>query len=168
MLRPDYPVGTERLVLRPFEEGDLDDTFAVTDGNRPLYIEPRTREEAAKPLARWSSQRELTEPGQCLVLAVVLEDRVIGKVELTWRSREQGEIGYILNEEFRGNGYAREAGRQMLKFGFDHLGLQQIIARCDPSNEPSRRVLERLGMSKVEEEDLYMYVMLADEYRKLK
>lgn len=89
---------------------------------------------------------------------------MIGKVELTWRAATEGEIGYLLHPDFRGNGYAREAADRILQLGFEEL--HKISARCDPGNEPSRRLLERLGMRREgERAHPYTYAMLAGEYR---
>ncbi len=57
-----------------------------------------------------------------------------------------GEIGYILNPEHGGRGYATEAARALLSLGFDGLGLHRIIARVDARNAASIAVLRRLGM----------------------
>ena len=183
-MRPDYPIQTERLVLRPFDPGDVDDVFvyrSLPEVNRYLYCEPCTREEAAEALTRWAEQDEITEEGQSLALAVVLEDHVIGEVDLKWLSEQhrQGEIGYIFNPAHQGRGYAREAAEAMLRIGFEELGLHRIIAHCDARNERSRRVMERLGMRreahlrhceivKGEWGDRFVYAMLAEEHRQLK
>ena len=184
-VRPDYPLKTDRLLLRPFEERDLDDVFAyrsLPEVNTYLYSEPYTHEQAAENLAKWGNQHELTEEGQSLVLAVVLpeEDRVIGKVDLKWLSEQhrQGEIGYTFNPAFQGKGYAREAAEVLLKLGFEDLGLHRIIAQCDPRNEPSWRLMERLNMRreahfkefeifKGEWGGLFIYAMLDEEYRRV-
>jgi len=183
-VRLDYPLKTARLHLRPFEPGDLDDFYAYR--SRPevfryLYEEPVSREECAELLAKLVSDDELTEEGQRLALAVHLPeaDRVIGGAVLKWRSEKdrQGEIGYSLNPDFQGHGYASEAAGTMLELGFKHLGLHRIVAECDPRNEPSWRLMERLGMRreahfrqneifKGEWGDLFVYALLEEEYER--
>jgi len=103
---------------------------------------------------------------------------LIGDVVLFWRSREhrQGEIGYIFHPDYHGNGYATEAAREMLRLGFDDLGLHRIVGRVDARNTASARVLERLGMRpeahflqnemvKGEWTDEIVYAMLEHEWR---
>jgi RimJ/RimL family protein N-acetyltransferase len=98
-------------------------------------------------------------------------------VVLFWRSREHrgGEIGYVLNPDFAGHGYATEAAHALLRLGFDDLGLHRIIARLDERNEPSARVARRLGMrqeARLVHNELFKgewsteldYAMLADEW----
>ncbi|MDX8055795.1 GNAT family N-acetyltransferase [Lentzea sp. BCCO 10_0798] len=181
MLRPDYPITTARLLLRPFQPGDLDDVVAyrgLPEVNRYLFSEPYARAEAEENLAKWIALREITAEGQWLTTAVTLDGRVIGEVDITLRSEEhrQGEVGYIFHPAFQGRGYAREATEAMLKIGFEEFGLHRIVAECDVRNEPSWRLMERLGMRreahlrhhgifKGEWADCFVYAMLAGEHR---
>ncbi|MGW4211694.1 GNAT family N-acetyltransferase [Lentzea sp. NPDC004789] len=184
MLKPDYPLRTDRLLLRPFELTDLDDFYAYRsrpDVYRYLYGEAANREQAAELLAKRMGETELTEEGQWLALAAYWPEagRVVGDVVLKWLSAQdrQGEIGYGFNPEFGGKGLATEAAERMLRLGFEELGLHRIVAECDPRNEPSWRLMERLGMRreahfrqneifKGEWGDLYVYAMLEEEYRR--
>lgn len=182
-MRLDYPLNTGRLLLRPFEPTDLDDFYAYRsrpEVYRYLYGESVTKEECAELLDKLIADHELTGEGRRLALAIHLPEagRVIGGAVLKWRSEKdrQGEIGYSLNPEFHGHGYATEAARKMLQLGFDGLGLHRIVAECDPRNEPSWRLMERLGMRreahfrelevfKGEWGDLFVYAMLEEEFR---
>jgi len=182
VLRPDYPLRTDRLVLRPFEPADLEDFVAYRlrpDVQRYLYNVAVDKSACAELLAKRVNETELTEEGQRIALVVQLpEGRVIGDVVLKWLSAQdrQGEIGYSLNPDHQGRGYASEAAARMLRLGFEEFGLHRIVARCDPRNEPSWRLMERLGMRREahfrdfgilrgEWGDLYVYAMLAEEYR---
>ncbi|WP_053739523.1 GNAT family N-acetyltransferase [Nocardia sp. NRRL S-836] len=180
-MRPDYPIKTARLLLRPFHPADLGDVHAyraLPEVARYLYDDPLTREETAAKLQNWSTMDELTEEGQSLALAVVLGGTVIGEADVKWLSREhrQGELGYVFNPAFHGRGFATEAARALLGLAFGRFGLHRVIAQCDPRNEPSWRVMERLGMRreahfrqsevfKGEWGDLFVYAMLAAEHR---
>lgn len=183
MLKPGYPLRTARLLLRPFEPTDLDDFYAYRsrpDVYRYLYGEAVNREQAAELLAKRMAETELTGEGQGIALAAYWPEvgRVVGDVVLKWLSAQdrQGEIGYGFNPEFGGKGLATEASARMLQLGFEELGLHRIVAECDPRNEPSWRLMERLGMRREahfrdfgiiqgEWGDLYVYAMLAEEYR---
>ena len=57
------------------------------------------------------------------------------------------EIGWRLARSAWGNGYATEAARAALTFGFEEVGLDEIVSFTTPANRRSRRVMERLGMS---------------------
>jgi RimJ/RimL family protein N-acetyltransferase len=63
------------------------------------------------------------------------------------------EIGWRLAAEFHGKGYATEAARACVKFGFDTLQLDEIVALTTPNNTPSRRVMEKLGMTRDAKDD---------------
>jgi RimJ/RimL family protein N-acetyltransferase len=179
----EFPIKTERLVLRPFEARDLYDVHAyrsLREVNRYLYSEPYTEDQTAENLAKWIGQDDIQEDGQSLALAIVLpeEDEVIGEVDLKLLSVEhrQAETGYILHPAYWGHGFATEAARETLRIGFQDYDLHRIQAECDARNEPSRQVMERLNMRreahlkhheifKGEWGDSYVYAMLAEEYR---
>lgn len=57
------------------------------------------------------------------------------------------EVGWRLAREHWGNGYATEAAREALRFGFEELGLDEIVSFTSVPNSPSRRVMERIGMT---------------------
>jgi RimJ/RimL family protein N-acetyltransferase len=63
------------------------------------------------------------------------------------------EIGWRLLPEYWGQGYATEAANAALAFGFSQLGLTEIVAFTVPANTRSRRVMERLGMTRDEADD---------------
>ncbi len=57
------------------------------------------------------------------------------------------EIGWRLGAEHWGHGYATEGGRAVLAFGFEVLGLREVVSFTVPENVRSRRVMERIGMA---------------------
>src|SRR6266699_7083991 len=123
MLKPDYPITSERLVLRPFAPDDLEDVLAyrsLPEVTRYVYFNPLDRAGVATFLTESAARSVLTDEGDFLRLAVVRDGTVIGEALLFWRSREhrQGEVGYAFNPAFGGNGYATEAAREMLRLGF--------------------------------------------------
>jgi RimJ/RimL family protein N-acetyltransferase len=155
VLKPEYPILTERLLLRPLDPTtDVDAVHAYQsreDVCRYVPYSPRTREEVAERLADPERTRSTLEnEGEVVNLAVVERDTgfLVGDVVLFWRSVEHrsGEIGYVFNPEFQGRGYATEAGSALLALAFDGLGLHRVIARIDERNEASAAVLRRLGM----------------------
>ncbi len=148
MLRPAYPIETERLTLRPFHEGDLEGLFAyqsLPEVARFLYCGPRTLEESRSFLKQKMGASTVDREGDWLVLAVVRRATgdLIGEVNLQWRSREhrQGEIGYIFNPAYHGKGYATEAAEVVLRLGFDGLDLHRVCV----AGRPQRRVRAGAG-----------------------
>jgi RimJ/RimL family protein N-acetyltransferase len=182
VVRPRYPIETERLSLRPLAYDDLDDVHAYysrADVARYVYWDARDREQSLEALATYASLTQIEREGDGLVLGVVPREvgRVVGQVSLQWRSQEhlQGEIGFAFNPDYHGRGFAGEAARAMLRIGFEDLGLHRIYGRCDARNRPSARLMERLGMRceahmlenevfKGEWSDELVYAMLEQEW----
>jgi RimJ/RimL family protein N-acetyltransferase len=150
---PAYPIETERLLLRPYRPDDFDALLAIesrADVNRYLYSEPRDPDEVRAILARKVGQTALADEGDTLSVAVCLRATGVmtGGCILHWVSRENGlgEIGFVLHPDHHGHGYAAEAARPLLEFGFAEVGLHRIIGRLEARNAASARVLEKLGM----------------------
>ena len=150
---PDYPMETERLLLRPFNRGDVDAVFSYR--SRPdvaefLFDEPMSHEECAEAVRARAGQVGFSGEGDKILLAVERKDdsRLIGEVSLIWRSvaEQQAEVGYILHPDGQGQGYATEAGLALLSFAFEVAGVHRVYARCDARNVASARVMARLGM----------------------
>ena len=184
MFRPDYPIRTERLLLRPLVPSDAEAVHAYqsrADVCRYIPYEPRTLEEVRQRVTAPERTRStLDEAGQALLLAVIraADDVLVGDVMLAWTSEEHrsGEIGYVFDPTHHGNGYASEAAAALLRVGFEGLRLHRIIARLDARNTASAAVLRRIGMRqeahllenewfKGEWTDELDFAMLADEWR---
>jgi RimJ/RimL family protein N-acetyltransferase len=183
MLRPTFPLRTERLLLRPFGEQDLDALHVMqsrADVTRYLYWGPRSREEAQHMLERLMRMRAIDDQSSALRLAAILPESgtLIGDFSLQRVSVEhsQGEIGFIVHPDHLGHGYGTEGASMLLRLGFEELGLHRIVGRCDARNTASARLMERLGMRleahlreneliKDEWCDELIYAMLASEWR---
>jgi RimJ/RimL family protein N-acetyltransferase len=152
-MKPDWPLETERLVLRPFEPGDLDALHAMqsdAEVARWLYDEPRTLEETRTLLGLKIAGHEVTEEGNWLSAAVIERESgdLVGDVSLRWFSvvHKTGEIGFMFRPAYQGRGYATEAARGLIAFGFEGMGFHRVIGRAEARNTASVRVLEKLGM----------------------
>ena len=183
MPAPRWPMLTERLLLRPFEPGDLGALHAVYSDEhvvRWLYNDARSLEETRELLALKIAGSMLREEGEWLSAAVVLEGsgELVGDVSLLWASEahRQGELGFAFATAHHGKGYATEAARPMLEFAFAALGLHRVVGRLEPRNLGSARVLEKLGMRreahlienewvKGEWQSELVYAILAREWR---
>ena len=65
------------------------------------------------------------------------------------------EVGYLLSRQVWGRGYATEGAQASLKFGFETLGLSQIIGLTHPENTASQHVLEKCGLSYVAQKEYF-------------
>jgi RimJ/RimL family protein N-acetyltransferase len=155
VLQPVYPITTARLVLRPFTTDDLDALHSFQsrpDVTHYLYWEPRSHSESAEALEKRIKQTELARPGNSLAIAVERSDtgQLIGDLNFEWLrgDHQQGEIGFVFHPEHHGRGFAGEAAIELLRLGFEDLGLHRIVGRCDARNTASAALMEGLGMRK--------------------
>lgn len=180
------PLQTERLILRLLTIDDTDAVFGYQsreDVCRYLLFEPRSRDEVAEKLAKYSAATTLAADDDYLQLAVELPAtdhapaRLIGDSYFKLASVEnsRGEIGWTLHPDFHGKGYAAEAARAVLAIAFDRIGLHRVVAELDPRNSASIALCTRLGMReeaffhedlwfKGEWADTGMYAILRDEW----
>jgi RimJ/RimL family protein N-acetyltransferase len=154
-VKPDHPLLTERLLLRPFATTDFDALLAIqsrADVARYLYWDPRTSAEVREALAAKIRATAIVSEGDNLSLAAELRStgELIGDCNLHWTSAEhrQGEIGFVFHPDHHGRGYATEAAEALLALAFDGLRVHRVIGRLEARNAASARVLERLGMRK--------------------
>ena len=135
---------TERLVLREFRESDYDDLYEFLSQLRDNEFEgyPEiTYENGREHLAYRLGSEEF--------FAVELKEsgKVIGNIYCGKRDFEAREVGYIINEDYRGKGYALEALNAVMGWAF-RSGAHRVFAECDPRNECSWRLLERAGLTR--------------------
>ncbi|MFC4054659.1 GNAT family N-acetyltransferase [Actinomadura syzygii] len=149
----DWPISTERLLLRRAAPDDLDATWAF----RQL---PETYEWITAATVTYDDYRErfLREEQLVDMLLVELDGRVIGdlmlKVQDAWAQEEvadqaksvQAELGWTIDPSYGGKGYATEAVRALIDISFTRLGLRRLHADCFYDNGASWRLMERVGM----------------------
>lgn len=138
--------------LREFEFDDWMAVHKYASQERACIYQPwgPNNEDQTKEYIYKIIKDSLDESRTRYVFAIELQNNktVIGAGELNIRDKGNaiGEISYIINPEYWGNGYATEAANCLLQFGFDKLSLHRIYATCDPRNTASTRVLEKIGM----------------------
>lgn len=169
------------LTLRPIEAADWPAVYSW--GSRLEFCRyqswgPDTEDEArahTQSAARaWSQNPQTRYP----FLACVEGGGPIGAGELIVHdaSQRQGEISYGLHPDHWGSGYGTAIGRELLRIGFEQLGLHRICGTCDPRNLGSAGVLRKIGMTYEGRlrhtmlirdgwRDSEMYSILEDEWR---
>ena len=145
---------TERLVLREFRADDWPAVLSYQSDARYLRYYPATaaNEREVRALVDQFLAWQIEVPRWRWQLAIILpaEERLIGNcgLRLDAPGARTGNLGYELDPACWGHGYATEAACEMLRFGFDELGLERIWAWCIAENAASVRVLERLGLQR--------------------
>lgn len=147
------PIETDRLLLRTFERGDIEGVCAYhTLPSVQRYLVSRTRDdsEVAGALKIMRQHVNLQRPGDTITLAVVRkgDQRLIGHVSLNWSDATagQGELRFVINPSFSGQGFTAEATSAMLDLAFGHYKIHRVFVRCDGRNHHSAKLLQQLGM----------------------
>lgn len=143
-------IETERLLLRPWTLGDGQAWFDILREPDILQYFPnpeppeRVKAEAyiTHHLAHWTQYGyghwAIVTPG---------DGRIIGWCGLEHLSElDEVEVAYLLSRGAWGRGYASEAARAAIEFGFEKAGVPGIIGLVDPENHASIRVLEKCGL----------------------
>lgn len=146
-------LNTSRLRLRPWQEADKEPFARLNADPEVMRFFPATqsREQSDRSIAVW--QEELEQRGWSnWAVERVVDGRFIGFVGLTVPRRVLPftpcvEIGYRLAKEFWGLGFATEAGREVLRYGFETLELSEVVSFTAKLNLPSQAVMARLGMT---------------------
>ncbi|MBQ8238841.1 MAG: GNAT family N-acetyltransferase [Oscillospiraceae bacterium] len=144
MLTTSAFVETERLILRRFREHDLQDLHEYLSDPEVVAFEPyksMNMNEVRENLAWRISTEEM------IAVELKATGKLIGNVYLGKRDFESLEIGFVFNSKYQHQGYARESCEKLIGLAFA-AGVHRIYAECDPENQSSWRLLERLGFSR--------------------
>jgi RimJ/RimL family protein N-acetyltransferase len=152
---------TERLVIRRFRGEDWEDLYALQGDPEAtkfvggVWTAEKTREVLGMIVGRYEKRElewfavEEKESGR------VMGACWLGPLNARWGEAlgvgEQVELGYRYARAYWGKGYATEAGRVMLRRGFEELGLERVVAIVNVLNVASERVIRKLGMEYVSE-----------------
>jgi [ribosomal protein S5]-alanine N-acetyltransferase len=141
-------IETDRLIIRQFTLSDYIDLYEyLTDPVTYIY-------EPGKPLNLDETKELVTKRSTSNdFMAVILkpENKLIGHLyfkqiepfeNMTW------ELGYIFNPKFQRKGYASEAATALINYAFAHFHIHRIMARCNPENIASWKLLEKNGFTR--------------------
>ncbi len=150
---------TQRLVLRPWREADLA-PFAALNGDPqvmehfPAMLSPEESDAMGRRLGAIIEERgwglwAVEAPGVAEFIGFV--GLSVPKFEAHFTPCV--EVGWRLAFEHWGKGYASEAARAAVRFGFETVGLEEIVSFTTVRNARSRRVMERIGMMRAAADD---------------
>jgi RimJ/RimL family protein N-acetyltransferase len=150
---------SERLILRPWRDEDLDPLFAINGDPESMRYFAATMNRAESDAWAARMRAHFAEHGWGFWVVAEEATRefvgVVGLMTIPWQAdfTPAVEIGWRIGPRFRRQGYAEEAARAALGFGFATLGLQKIVAFTVPGNAPSWKLMEKLGMTAAGEFD---------------
>ena len=171
---------SERITLRDIEEKDWVGVHKYASQTIVCKYQswgPNTEEESRSFVKQLIEDAKI-EPRSRFVFAVFdkKDNQMIGSGEINLRdfTNRIGEIAYIINPDYWGKGFATEAAKLLIEFGFKEIHLHRIYATCDPRNSGSIKVLEKIGMTlegkmrenlliKNEWRDSFLYSILEQE-----
>lgn len=141
---------TRRLILREISIDDAEDMYEFARlpsvgpnaGWEPHYSLSETK----AIIKQMIGKKRFAQPG---TYAVILkeENKMIGTAELhTYTRNHKAELGYTISPYYKNNGYATEAAKVVIKWGFEVLRLKRIECTTFPKNISSIRVCEKLGL----------------------
>lgn len=171
-------IETERLILRRFTGEDWEDLYGYLSDPEVVFYEPYP------PFSMEECKKEaLRRAGDEGFWAVCIKEtkKLIGNITLMKADFDTFELGYVFHSEYQGKGYATESAVALVTYAFQQLNAHRVIALCNPENEKSWRLLERLNMRREGHlikniyfkknefgqpiwQDTYMYAVLDSEW----
>ena len=156
IMKPLPPIETPRLMLRRWSDDDLNGLRELTQraevmrhiGAQVTLTEEQTGQEHVAKLAHWHAHgfgaraAVRRDTNEWIGYAVLQHPRP-DVVEL---QPSDVEIGWLFLPFAWGQGFATEAARALRDEGFERLGLARVVARYQPANTASARIMEKIGM----------------------
>lgn len=146
---------TRRLLLRPITFDDLDEFVALhSDPEVTRFVNRLDRPLAEERLRR--NEEEWRERGHGLLAVIDRESgEFLGRAAVKhWPQLEETEVGWVLRRDVWGRGYATEAGRACVDWGFSLLEVPHLTAMISAANYRSIRVAERLEFEPIRKDML--------------
>jgi len=143
---------TERLIIRPYEEGDLDSYYRILSDRENMYylddIITKTMEDAKQSLRE---AIDLNKTGEARRFAITLKTQKepIGAVGYditdTTPIGRIGHMGWFIVPEHQNKGYITEAAKRVLAYAFEEDNCIRITTGCYKENIPTQKVIAKLG-----------------------
>lgn len=138
---------TQRLTLRPFEPSDAPRVQELASAREIAYntlVVPHPYPEGEAE--RWiATHRDDFQQNRIHHFALDDGD-LVGAMALMMKNECVAELGYWIGLPYWGRGYATEAAREIVRYGFEQCGLQRVFAGHYTRNPASGRVLQKIGM----------------------
>lgn len=149
-LMEEIMLQTERLILRKWTEADADSLFEFASdpdiGPVAGWQPHKSREESLDVI------RNVLNGEECYAICEKGSNKAIGAISLMMKGQtdmtdrdDECELGYWLGKPFWGRGYMPEAAREMIRHGFEELGMTTIWCGYYDGNQKSKRVQEKVG-----------------------
>jgi len=149
---------TQRLVLGPFRLEDISDVYSYAGNPNVAKLtswEAHRSAEDSRAFVEWAIRRSSANPAWLAYTWAIRGKgggRVMGSIDFTQTSPTEGQVDYALAEPHWGKGFTPEASHAVIDFAFRTVQtLRRIISKALTENQASIRVMQKVGMSFVEE-----------------
>lgn len=156
--RRDSPIRGGGVYLRFSEMRDYEEWAALREQSRafltpwePLWPPDDLTRASFRYRIRRHAEEAARDEAYTFFLFRESDDAMIGGLSLGHVRRgvsQAATLGYWMGEPYAGKGYMTSAVRAVASYAFDRQGMHRVEAACLPNNEPSRRLLERVGFQK--------------------
>ncbi len=143
---------TDRLLIRSMTMKDVESTYRY-QGDKELtkymLFLPDESLETTREFIKGIEEEQMGDNPKRFEMVIFLGEEHIGGISIYLEEdngETVGEIGWIIRKEYQGQGYITEAAKAVIKFAFDNLPINKIIAHCDQRNIASKTVMEKLEM----------------------
>lgn len=144
-------IETERCILKLYEDPDRDNFISLLTDERVMQYVDKGVMSAEAAGALWNKMLGMYRQGVDTIWAVFAKDdgRYIGNASIrpTIEEPAHWEIGYYLREDDWGKGLGTELALRLVEYGFETMGLKEVYATVDYANLPSRKILEKAGLT---------------------
>ncbi|KFG07697.1 MULTISPECIES: GNAT family N-acetyltransferase [Streptomyces] len=148
---PDISINTDRLVLRPFDEDDIQAFTEMMNDEQVMawtdVPQPFTEREARTWITGYAPTERTSGRGLDLAVTEFLTQRLVGVIRLTktdWHVRAT-ELSYVVAPWARGEGYASEAALATAQWLFREQKFERIELRTAADNTASQQVAQKIG-----------------------
>lgn len=152
-------IETSRIWLRPLALADLDDLAEIYNDPEVMRYracsQPASRKQTQERLESYLAHWEQHGFGRWATIYKASQ-RLIGHCGLEYlASLNSVEVNYLLDRDYWGQGLATESAIALLRYGFETLQFERLVALAKPENLASRRVMEKIGMQYAKNIQLY-------------
>jgi ribosomal-protein-alanine N-acetyltransferase len=166
---------TQRLVLRPFAQADAAELHRILNQDDVLKYFPGPGSPSLEKVERFveKQMRQWDEVGYAWWAVELKSSRALigwNGLQFLPETRET-EIGFLIDRTYWGQGLSTEAGRIGVRFAFESVGVEELIALAHPGNLASQRVIVKLGLRFVEETEYFempvrKFALRAEEFER--
>ena len=168
-ITPPIKIKTPRLIIDDITEKDKQayfDLYTDEQLNRWWGYDYREDlgENAPTPEYFYSFMQELKAKKEEYSFAVRLDDKMIGELVLyNFTPDYSAEIGFRLFKDYHGKGYAYESANALKEYAMNSLGVKCLKSRCFKVNAPSKRLIEKLGLTQIDQNQTHYFFELQDK-----